>query len=185
MPAKDATLVLGVLNGDRAAFAELYDRRVRLVRAICYDAAGDLHVAADLTQEVFLRAYRKLGDLANPQKFAAWLVAIAHQVCREWQRGRLRERSRIEQLARSTSVSEVWADAGRPERADEQIETLRVGMAALPARELLALHAFYLQEQDVDEARVVLGLSRPGFYRLLSRARGRLRCVLSKQEIVP
>jgi DNA-directed RNA polymerase specialized sigma subunit len=57
-------------------------------------------------------------------------------------------------------------------------------LSVLPARELLALHAFYLQEQNVDEARVVLGLSRPGFYRLLSRARGRLRRVLSKQEIV-
>ncbi len=42
MPASDGTLVLGVRNGDRSAFAELYDRRARLIRAICYDHSRDL-----------------------------------------------------------------------------------------------------------------------------------------------
>jgi len=183
--ATDATLVLGVLSGDRAAFAELYDRRARLVRAVCYDATGDLHVAADLTQESFLRAYMKLGELHDPQKFAAWLVGIARQVCREWRRGRLRERSRFERLAESTRASETRADARRTERPDEQILIIHRALAALPEKERLALHAFYLQEQDADQARAVLGLSRSGLYRVLSCARRRLKCVLSKQDTLP
>ncbi len=185
MAATDATLVLGVLSGDKAAFGELYDRRARVIRAMCFDATGDLHVAADLTQEVFLRAYRKLGELNDPGKFAAWLVAIARQVCREWRRSRLRERSRIERLASLTGVSESRAGSDQPDRIDEQIETLRYAVTALPERERLALHAFYLQDQDADQARVVLGLSRSGFYCVLSRARRRLRNVLSKQETLP
>ncbi len=40
--ASDATLVRGSLDGDRAAFAQLYDRRARLVRAVCYDTTRDL-----------------------------------------------------------------------------------------------------------------------------------------------
>ena len=40
----------GIRNGDKDAFAEFYDRRARLVRALCYDATGDLHTATDLTQ---------------------------------------------------------------------------------------------------------------------------------------
>ncbi len=63
MPASDGTLVRGVLNGDRAAFAELYDRRARLVRAICYDETRRLQTAADLAQEAFMRAYKNLGRL--------------------------------------------------------------------------------------------------------------------------
>ena len=51
VPATDGTLVLGVRNGDRAAFAELYDRRARLIRAICHDQTRDPETAADLTQE--------------------------------------------------------------------------------------------------------------------------------------
>jgi RNA polymerase sigma factor (sigma-70 family) len=178
--ATDATLVLGVLSGDRAAFAELYDRRARLIRAICYDATCDLHSAADLTQEVFLRAYRKLGELRDPHKFAAWLVGIARQVCREWRRGRLRERQAMISLSTAASQPESTSPDNRP---DERIIALRNAMASLPEKERLALHAFYLQEQDAEEARTVLGLSRSGLYRVLSCARQRLKRVLSKQEV--
>ena len=180
MAATDATLVLGVLSGDRAAFAELYDRRARLIRAICHDATGDLHSAADLTQEVFLRAYRKLGELHDPQRFAAWLVGISRQVCREWRRGRLRERIALGGLRSSAECSDAVSASDQP---DERIGRLREAIGDLPEKERLALHAFYLQEQDAEQARTVLGLSRSGLYRVLSGARKRLASVLSKQEM--
>ncbi|MBN1345304.1 MAG: sigma-70 family RNA polymerase sigma factor [Phycisphaerae bacterium] len=179
MPATDATLVLGVLSGDRSAFAELYDRRARLIRAICYDTTGNLHSAADLTQEVFLRAYRGLGALHDPQRFAAWLAGIARQVCREWRRGRLREQLGF---ARLVAFSEASRSDEREDQPDEQTQMLRRAIASLPEKERLALHAFYLQEQDAEEARAVLGLSRSGLYRVLSCARQRLKRVLRKQE---
>ncbi len=180
MAATDGTLVLGVLNGDRSAFAELYDRRARLIRAICYDVTGDLHAAADLTQEVFLRAYQRLGSLRDPQKFGAWLVGMARQVCREWRRGRLRERSGLARFAGSLRPTEADERANPPE---DRIRLLREAVASLPERERFALHAFYLEGQDAEQARNVLGLSRSGFYRVLSCARQRLKRRLSKREI--
>jgi RNA polymerase sigma-70 factor (ECF subfamily) len=176
--ATDGTLVLGALQGDRSAFAELYDRRARLIRAICYDTTHDLHLASDLTQEVFLRAYRKLGDLSDPQRFTAWLAGIARQVCREWRRARSRDRRLLE------SLSERVAAEARGEQPDRQIADLREAVTSLPEKERLALHAFYLQEMDVEQARAVLGLSRSGLYRVLSCARKRLGRALSKQEMV-
>ena len=189
MAASDGTLVLGVRNGDRSAFAELYDRRARLIRAVCYDATGDLHAAADLTQEVFLRAYENLGRLRDPQRFAAWLVGIARQVCREWRRQRLRDERRISGFAAQQAMLDKAA-----EPPDERLAELRDAIAALtdkeqrsvPSltdRERLALHAYYLQGWDVEEARAVLGLSRSGFYRVLSSAVKRLRRVLTGQEV--
>ncbi len=91
MPASDGTLVRGVLNGDRAAFAELYDRRARLVRAICYDETRRLQTAADLAQEAFMRAYKNLGRLHDPDRFTFWLIGITRHVCREWRRAKGRE----------------------------------------------------------------------------------------------
>jgi RNA polymerase sigma-70 factor (ECF subfamily) len=58
-------------------------------------------------------------------------------------------------------------------------------VAALPERERLALHAFYLQEMNVEQARVVLGLSKSGLYRVLSCARRRLARVLRQRETMP
>ncbi len=183
MNVQDATLVIGTLNGDRSAFAELYDRRARLIRAVCYDQTHDAQVAAELTQEVFLRAYRDLRRLHAPDKFASWLVGIARQVCREWRRKRGRERRAMAGFSDRVALAPACVEA-----PDGHLLDLREAIAGADApggrrqsltdQERLALHAFYLQSRDVEEARGVLGLSRSGFYRVLSSACERLRMIL-------
>lgn len=187
MNVQDATLVIGTLNGDRSAFAELYDRRARLIRAVCYDQTHDAQAAVELTQEVFLRAYRDLRRLHDPDKFASWLVGIARQVCREWRRKRGREKRAMAGLSDRVSLAPACANP-----PDERLMDLREAIAGDPVpggrrpslteQERLALHAFYLQSRDVEEARGVLGLSRSGFYRVLSSACERLRTILGERE---
>ncbi|MCP4250721.1 MAG: sigma-70 family RNA polymerase sigma factor [bacterium] len=189
MPASDGTLVLGVRSGDRSAFAELYDRRARLIRAVCYDQTRSVQTAADLTQEVFLRAYEKLGQLRDPDRFAAWLVGIARQVCREWRRQRLRERQGLAGFARQRESAEGWSDPPEQRLVElrDQIGSAFGGASRsgpeLTEQERLALHVYYLQERNVEEARGVLGLSRSGFYRVLSSACRRLRRRLERSEV--
>lgn len=157
-----------VLAGDKSAYAELYDRYARLVRAICLNTTGSLVGAQDLSQEVFLRAYAKLDALRDPSRFAGWLVGITRWVCSEWRRGRMRDRHRYLGLD-PAGASVEDSPASRP-----RFERLRKEMLSLPEKERLALHAFYLQGQSVQKARAALGLSRSGFYRVLERARKRL-----------
>lgn len=182
MAASDETLVKGVLGGDKSAFAELYDRWARLVRAVCHDATGDVDSAADLTQEVFFRAYRYLGELREPRRFSGWLLGIARRVCREWRRSRLYERSALRRWTVESACREEAESDGRP---DDRIAELRNAITSLAEKERLALHAFYLQGQDAEQARAVLGLSRSGLYRVLAVARQRLKRVLSRQETSP
>lgn len=179
MVATDGTLVRGVLDGDLAAFGELYDRRARLIRAICFDTTRDLDAALDLTQEVFLRALQKLGGLRDPQRFASWLIGIAHHCCREWRRGRLQR-----QRCTNTVPDALPATAG-DDPPDERIALLRDALTALPERERLSLQALYLHELDVEQVCDVMGLSRATLYRVLSSARARLREILSQQEVRP
>ena len=163
-------VVREALDGNVEAFGSLYDRYAGLIRAICHDESGrDLHRAQDLCQEVFLRGYRSLGTLKEPEKFAGWLVGIARLVCQEGRRRRLHDRNRFvadppEQCAESRDVGTT-----------EEAKGLLAAIAGLPKRERLALHLFYLQENPVEDARQVLHLSRSGFYRLLSRAGARLK----------
>ncbi len=181
MTVSDNTLVNGVLSGDREAFAELYNRHARLIRAVCYDATRELACAADLTQDVFLRAFRGLSELRDPARFAPWLLGIARQVCREWRRAQGRQRRAIGVLRlapTATAVEEASPDA-------DCIHALREAITQLSEKERLALHAFYLVQLDAEQARGILELSRSGFYRVLTRARRRLRRVLSKVEVHP
>jgi RNA polymerase sigma-70 factor, ECF subfamily len=187
--ASDGTLVLGVRNGDRSAFAELYDRRARLIRAVCYDETRHLQTAADLTQEVFLRAYKNLGHLHDPDCFAAWLVGMARQVCREWRRKQRREQRGLAGMVGRQSPTRQWKDPPEQRLIElrDQIAGLmkheQKSVPSLTDKERLALHVYYLQERNTEEARAILGLSRSGFYRVLSSAVQRLRQILHKQEV--
>jgi RNA polymerase sigma-70 factor (ECF subfamily) len=178
-----------VRNGDRSAFAELYDRRARLIRAICYDETHHFQSAADLTQEVFLRAYKNLERLHDPDSFAAWLIGIARQVCREWRRKRRREQRGLAGLVGQRPPGERPIDPPEQrlvELRDQIAGLMRHEQRSVPSltdKERLALHVYYLQDRNVEEARAILGLSRSGFYRVLSSAVERLRRMLRIQEV--
>jgi RNA polymerase sigma factor (sigma-70 family) len=173
----DEALVHAARDGDREAFAVLYDRYAGLIAALCRDQERDPHAARDLAQEVFLRAFQKLCDLADPPRFAAWLVGIARLVCLEGRRSGARR-------AHSSDAADEIA-ATQIEPTDERLDVLREAIARLPERERLALHAFYMQELDAQQICELLGLSRSGVYFLLSNARQRLASLLREQEVRP
>jgi RNA polymerase sigma-70 factor (ECF subfamily) len=157
----EAMLVRRTRNGDRDAFAALYDRYARLVRAIAYDASGNFATAQDIAQDVFVKAFCRLDQLKNPDRFGAWITQIARRAGRDWQRTKMRDRHEFR--PRPPDVAATIDDHS----AIELLQAIR----RLPYRERMALHIFYLDEQPADFARKTLGLSSSGFYKLLERAR--------------
>ena len=174
-PASVGALVRATLAGDRRAYGRLYDYYARTIRAVCHDTTRDLNDAQDLCQEAFLRAYRELSLLRDPERFGGWLYGITRMVCREWRRKAVRERSRR---------SELSVDPAAPSETDsaEEGRSVLLELALLPERERTALHLYYIQERPVEDAQAILGLSRSGFYRVLERGRGRLRRALSRRK---
>jgi RNA polymerase sigma-70 factor (ECF subfamily) len=181
-PAADAELVAHALGGDREAFAGLYDRYARLVRAVVRPSAGDEAAVHDLTQDCFLRAYRKLGQLRQPERFGAWLAAIARQVGSE-NRRRLR-RDRHQFVDEQSLAESPDADVSLAAQRDEEAERLLDELTQLPESERLAVHAFFLEERDIGQTAELLDLSRSGAYAVLARGcrrlAGRLRAKLAE-----
>ncbi len=64
-------------RGDRVAFAELVRRRQAWVRSVLRRCSGDAHIAEDLSQQVFLLAWRKISQLRDVEKFGSWLKRMA------------------------------------------------------------------------------------------------------------
>ena len=170
----DASLVKRSVEGDSAAFGILYDRYAGLIRAVCFDSTRDLTMAQDLAQEVFIRAYSKLGKLRKEDSFGPWLFGIARRVGQEWQRTRRRDRHRY-----TSNLPEPNLHTN-PDLTDA-ISELRLAIADLPERERSALHLFYLQSDPVEDGRNVLGLSKSAFYKVVASARERLAKALSKK----
>jgi RNA polymerase sigma-70 factor (ECF subfamily) len=76
----DRALVEACLNGRRDAFDLLVGRHQRSIYRLCYRFVGNHEDAADLAQEVFLRAYRGLHAFRGGSTFATWLYRIAVNV---------------------------------------------------------------------------------------------------------
>jgi len=176
----DADLVKRSVAGDREAFGCLYDRYAQAVRAVVAAVSADWHAVEDMTQECFLRAYEKLGQLRRPERFGPWLLGIARRVARERRRSRRPDRHRFV----GNSAPE-HAAACNPQQALDQLDelqTITAKLAALPERERLAIHAFVLQQRGAAEAATLLGLSRSGFYALLHRALARLAAMVEPHD---
>ncbi len=174
-PHSDAALVRGALDGDRAAYGELYDRYARLVRMICYDTTRTVADAQDISQEVFLRAYKALRELRKPERYAPWIMTITRNVCKGWTRRRARERDRFTEL-RPDDLIGPDTPSGNGE-----VRELYDALFQLPERQRRAIYSFYLLDESTEKARAALNLSRSGFYRLLQRARKRMKNLLREK----
>jgi len=94
MPYSDAELIKRTLDGDESAFGFLVDKYKGAVHALAYRKIGDFHIAEDIMQDTFLKAYQKLRTLKAPKHFPGWLYVIAARCCIAWHRkNRLRFQS--------------------------------------------------------------------------------------------
>ena len=182
----DCRDLAAIRSGDPEAFGRIHERYSRLVLSICRRHGpggphGSRTEAEDATQEVFIRAYRKLDSIDDCTRLAAWFCTIAHFVVRERRRAMARRLKHEGEAMKSAIHTHGGADStspgANPER-QERFSALEAAMEQLPDEQRLAIHLHYLEHDPVDAAMRTLGLSRSGFYKLLGRARASLADLL-------
>jgi RNA polymerase sigma-70 factor (ECF subfamily) len=133
-------LVKEAQRGDARAFEEIYRALVGRIYALCLRMSRDAQRAEELTQDVFVRAWERLGSFRGEAKFSTWLHRLAVNVV--LQAGRA--------ASRRSAREEVMEDPGRYlKRAERSMPGTRLDLeraiAALPdgAREVLVLRDIY------------------------------------------
>ncbi|MCB0727893.1 MAG: RNA polymerase sigma factor [Ignavibacteria bacterium] len=76
-PDEDYKLVEQSIAGNRDSFRDLFMKNVDRVHSLCLRISADIHLAEDLTQEVFIKAWEKLDTFKFECKFSTWLHSIA------------------------------------------------------------------------------------------------------------
>jgi RNA polymerase sigma-70 factor (ECF subfamily) len=166
----DEELVVAALLGFLAAFDELVRRFRPAVRLTARRFASDEDTVEDLCQEAFLRAFKALPRLEQPERFAAWLHAIARNLALRERRKGTRDRARFAALDQPMLEESVAPDPS-PAELFEQCEARRVvreAVEALPApyRQVVMLH--YWEGMPLSRVAAYLGVP-------LSTAKWRLR----------
>lgn len=89
----DSTVLEQAVQGDSEAFGILYERYVTRIYNYIFYRIGSSYEAEDLTERVFMRALRHIGNYNNRGlPFSAWLYRIAHNLVANWYRDNSRRK---------------------------------------------------------------------------------------------
>jgi RNA polymerase sigma-70 factor (ECF subfamily) len=179
--AEDDRLVTALESRDQRALETLYDRYGDYVYSVCMRMVGDVQLAEDLTQEVFLRLWRRpdLYDVSRG-RFVTWLLSVARNRGIDERRSRGR-RFKHEQPP-SLAAAESLAGAGEPEGEDaavlsEERIVVQKALAKLPPEQQLAIRLAYFGGYTQQE--IAQGLSQP-----LGTVKTRIRLGMQKLRVL-
>ena len=176
MKTTDVELIQRILDGDDTAFTELVKKYQKPVHALVWRKIGDFHIAEEITQDTFLKAYQELATLKKPQSFASWLYVIAANNCSTWLRKKRLWTQPLEdtQLEKATYSGYVVAENERTE-AEAQREVVKKLLAKLQESERTVLTLYYFGEMSSSEIGAFLGVSANTVRSRLRRAQQRLK----------
>ena len=179
MKNDDVQLIQRVLEGDDTAFSTLVKKYQRSVHALAWRKIGDFHIAEDITQETFLKAYQKLPTLKEPQSFVSWLYVIAANCCKAWLRKKRLWTQPLEtasgaEIKKATYSGYVSAENART-TAEAQREVVKKLLAKLQESERTVITLYYLGGMTYEEISEFLGVSVAAIKNRLYRARNRLK----------
>src|SRR5512137_1898382 len=92
MEASDAELIAAVLRGDAASFEPLVQKYSPRIFATARRYARRESEVEDIAQEIWLKAYEKLGSFRGEAPFEHWLMRLAVRICYDFLRGHQRNR---------------------------------------------------------------------------------------------
>ena len=179
------------IRPERATFGELMRRYQSHVDKILYHLAPDWQDRADLAQEVWIRVYRYINRLKEPEKFQSWLNRITTNLFYD----ELRKRKR---LLNSLSLDapyvmedgemdwEIASDKPTPDEdltTREFYEQLRVALASLPEVFRTTIVLREIQGLAYEEIAQITGVSLGTVKSRITRARAKLQAQLQNYQV--
>jgi len=168
---------------DRVDFEALYNRHSGEVWALAYARWMNSHTAMDITQEAFLRLWKKLEEgeeIANPR---AWLLRVARNLAEDHAKSAFRRNGTHPPQTMNGVQAQELMPLERLER-EETFGQLRHILEQMPRGDREILTFRYALDYDTDEIARLLSINPTAVHMRLSRARQRLAERLKAQGVV-
>jgi RNA polymerase sigma-70 factor (ECF subfamily) len=171
----DAADVALAVAGDRRAFERLYRGQVDRVFSLCVRMVQDRQRAEELTQDVFVRAWERLGQFRGESQLSTWLHRLTMNVVLNDRKTEARQRGRHEEVDDVDTLPHARAEVppGLSVDLEHAIGTLPPG-----ARRVFLLHD--VEGYTHEEIAGMLGVTTGGTKAQLHRARMLLRKALHR-----
>ena len=170
--ADDRVLVEAFVRGRREAFDEIVRRHRRHVYLLCFRFVSNHEDAADLAQDVFVRAFKGLGRFKHESSLGTWLYRITVNTCLNQAAVRRPETEPVDAVDRVDARAVSPADAVVRQ---ENAEAVRHAIRQLPPRQRATLILRVYQDLSHEEiARILgstVGAAKTNFFHALQNLR--------------
>jgi RNA polymerase sigma factor (sigma-70 family) len=172
----DTEIIGKVLSGDQQAYAGLVNRYQNYVFTLALRFTKNREDAEEVSQDIFIKAYRSLADFRGASKFSTWLYTIVNNTCITFLRKKKLETHSLD----NEKVFEVADSRDSGLRANLVEQKSRIAMVnraitMLGPDDAEIITLFYKGEQSLDEIAQILGLETNTAKVRLHRARTRLK----------
>jgi RNA polymerase sigma-70 factor (ECF subfamily) len=184
MEPTDAELIAAVIRGDSASFEPLITKYQARVFATARRYARRESEVEDIVQEVFIKAFQKLGGFRGEAPFEHWLMRLAVRTCYDFLRAH--QRNRETAFTELTQPECDWLDqyVTAPDDADEKADAARQLIQRILDRlspsNRLVITLLEIEERTVKEIAEITGWSLPLVKVRAFRARAEMRKILAK-----
>ena len=170
-----------ILAGDIDRYREIVEAYEARVRSVIVGMVPDPNQASDMTQEVFVIAYQRLGTYQTGTNFVAWLRTIARNVAQN-ERRRWYRRHEMEERFKADVAQrvEVHVDRLMEDLPEDLLNSLQDCVTKLQGKSKAIMDGFYFKEQPVNELDNLLQISVSSAKVILHRARAALVSCLHK-----
>ena len=172
-------LINRILTGEEEAFSILVRKYQKRIHALAWRRIGDYHIAEELTQDTFIKAYKNLSTLKNPKLFDGWLFVIANNLCKNWLDRNKDTMPFLEDIPieekNNTYQSHYQSEQRRTEVREHYREVVKKLLEKLPESERTVITLYYLGDMSVKDIGNFLGVSANTIKSRLHRARNRLQ----------
>ena len=178
----DACYIEKIQAGETECFSILLDRYSRSVFSLIVRITNNREDAEELTQDVFLKAFRSLSSFQGNSLFSTWLYRIAYNVAISASRKKKQTWLTIEEsMIDNVSEDEINDDIEQLEK-EEQLSRLEQALEQLLPDERAFVSLFYMQAKKADEIATITGLSISNVKTKLHRIRKKLLLLMQAME---
>lgn len=167
----DRELIVRAQQGDADAFELIVRASLDSCYVTCVNVLHSPDDARDATQDALVAAWRRLPTLRDPDRFDAWLAAIARNTSRDL----LRRRRRLREVQLDAATAELEAPAGRASDLIAVVDCLPA-----TARQVVTRH--YVDDEPITGIARSLGVPIGTVKSRLFHARSALRALLDKER---
>jgi RNA polymerase sigma-70 factor (ECF subfamily) len=172
----DISIVRRVLEGDTDAFGLFVDRYGTMIFQVVFRISGNREEAEDLSQEVFIKAYRQLYQFRGEAAFSSWLYRIAWNLSMD----RLDKRKKeswveLDGLTGTHTLNSATTEPYHTMDTAERKRALTLEIEKLDAPDRLIIELYYRDEKTVKEIAWILGIGESNVKIRLHRIRKKLK----------